>query len=201
MLPLIVGIAAATVGVHRVVTPPSGVAGVPRRALLSRTAAAIGGAVFTGARAANADGCEDKARKEITGTASALKQLYDDREEFKLGLTAADASKPQLPPAVPFRTFQALEGKPGVEPDFMEIAIDYIEAHRNARDLVKLAKLTKQKVEVKGKDASGKDTTVVAEYGEAGGLASTAEYADRAIQEVLGASVALGAAVKAMSSQ
>lgn len=32
------------------------------------------------------------------------------------------------------------------DPEFMEIAIDYAEAMRNARDLVKLAKLTKTKV-------------------------------------------------------
>eukprot|EP00966_Prymnesium_polylepis_P137367 3174267-Prymnesium_polylepis.1 len=48
----------------------------------------------------------------------------------------------------------------------MEAAIDYAEASRNARDLFKLAKLTKQQVEVSIKDKGQPRTTEVKEYGE-----------------------------------
>ena len=81
--------------------------------------------------------------------------------------------------------------------EFMEAAIDYAEAFRNAKDLVKLAKLTKQKVQVSKKEPGKPRTTVEMEYGQAEGsnLGSTKDYASRAFQEAIGASVALNAAV------
>ena len=52
-----------------------------------------------------------------------------------MGQVDGDAAAPQLPKAIPFTTFQSLEKDAG--PEFMEIAIDYAEAMRNARDLGK----------------------------------------------------------------
>ena len=69
---------------------------------------------------------------------------------------------------------------------------------RQARDLVKLAKLTKSKVTVSSKEVGKPRTTVEAEYGEAAGLLSARSYGERATEEVLGASLALEAAMKAM---
>merc|ERR1712166_876000 len=98
-----------------------------------------------------------------------------------------DEKAPQLPKAIPFTTFQSLEKDAG--PGFMEIAIDYAEAMRNARDLTKLAKLTKQKVTVSSKEPGKPRMTMEIEYGAAEGsnLGSTKEYSSRAFQEAVGA--------------
>jgi hypothetical protein len=119
-------------------------------------------------------------------------------EAFVTGLVDNDASAPQLPRAVPFTTFQSLEKTAG--PEFMEIAIDYAEAMRNARDLYKLGKLTKQQVTISSKEPGKPRQEMQIEYGAAenSGLASTKEYATRAFQEAIGASVALNAAVDAL---
>ena len=91
-------------------------------------------------------------------------------------------ASPQLTPCVALGLAEALEKNAG--PEFMEIAIDYAEAMRNARDLVKLAKLTKQKVSVSKKEPGKPRVEVEVEYGaaEGSGLASTKEYAERAFQ-------------------
>merc|ERR1712166_978214 len=109
-----------------------------------------------------------------------------------------DEKAPQLPKAIPFTTFQSLEKDAG--PEFMEIAIDYAEAMRNARDLTKLAKLTKQKVTVSSEEPGKPRMTMEIEYGAAEGsnLGSTKEYSSRAFQEAVGASIALNAAVEAL---
>eukprot|EP00908_Phaeocystis_cordata_P007560 Transcript_18210.p1 GENE.Transcript_18210~~Transcript_18210.p1 ORF type:complete len:198 (-),score=55.81 Transcript_18210:243-836(-) len=85
-----------------------------------------------------------KALKEVTTTADALKSFVKNEDAFVKGMVAGDETAVQMPKAISFTTFQALEKAAG--PEFMEVAIDYAEASRNARDLVKLAKLTKQKV-------------------------------------------------------
>ena len=61
----------------------------------------------------------------------------------------------------------------------------YAEAARAARDLVKLAKLTQQTVEVSVKEKGKPRSTEVKSYQETGSLSSPQEYADRAIQEIL----------------
>ena len=83
------------------------------------------------------------------------------------------------------------------DPEFMEAAIDYAEAYRGAKDLVKLAKLTKEPVSISTKEKGKPRTTETVAYGEApgSGLAAAREYAERAVNEVLGASLALDAAV------
>ena len=127
---------------------------------------------------------------------AALKQLLKDKDRFIKGLEAADADAPQLPAAIPFKTFQQLD-KFG--PDFIEAAIDYAEAARNARDLVKLAKLSKSTVEVTTKVAGQPRETILQEYGsvEGSGLDAPGVYAERALKEVLGAQLCLEAAAAA----
>jgi hypothetical protein len=67
---------------------------------------------------------------------------------------------------------------------------------------VKLAKLTKQKVVVSTKEPGKPRVDMEVEYGEAPGsnLGSAKEYAERAVAELLGAKLALEAAVKFMRS-
>ena len=79
----------------------------------------------------------------------------------------------------------------------MEAAIDYAEAYRGAKDLVKLAKLTNAPVTISTKEKGKPRVNVEMKYSEAPGanLAPTKEYADRAINEILGASLALDAAI------
>ena len=105
---------------------------------------------------------------------------------------------PNLNPDLDPNPHQSLEKDAG--PEFMEIAIDYAEAMRNARDLTKLAKLTKQKVTVSSKEPGKPRMTMEIEYGAAEGsnLGSTKEYSSRAFQEAVGASIALNAAVEAL---
>ena len=79
----------------------------------------------------------------------------------------------------------------------MEAAIDYAEAFRGVKDLVKLAKLTKSEVKVSFKEKGKPVVDKVMEYGQApnSGLSPADEYAKRAVNELLGASLALDAAV------
>merc|ERR1711957_364238 len=69
--------------------------------------------------------------KEVLSTQEALTAFVKSEAAFVEGTVDGDASAPQLPRAIPFTTFQALEKDAG--PEFMEIAIDYAEAMRNAR--------------------------------------------------------------------
>ena len=135
----------------------------------------------------------------VKDTLTQLKAIVSAKDAFIAGLVSQDPSAPQLPAAIPFTVFQKLEGT--AEPEFMEAAIDYAEANRAAKDLVKLVKLTKQKVQVSTKEPGKPRQTTEVEYGSAPGsnLASAQEYAERAIQEVIGASVALEAAAKALN--
>lgn len=73
-------------------------------------------------------------------------------------------------------------------------------AYRGVKDLVKLAKLTKEPVVVATKEAGKPRTETQMSYGEApgSGLASAEEYAKRAADELLGATLALDAAIKYM---
>jgi len=141
---------------------------------------------------------ESKEAKQVRDTLADLKIVIDKKDAFMAGLITGDETAPQLPPAIPFKVFQKLESTSG--PDFMEPAIDYAEAFRGAKDLVKLAKLTKQKVQVSKKEPGKPTTYEEMEYGQAPGsnLGSAQEYAERASQEVLGAYLALEAATKAM---
>ena len=138
------------------------------------------------------------AAKDVMSTAEELKNFVKNGTAFVEGQVDGDASAPQLPRAIPFTTFQSLEKDAG--PEFMEIAIDYAEAMRNARDLTKLAKLTKQKVTVSSKEPGKPRMTMEIEYGAAEGsnLGSTKEYSTRAFQEAVGANIALNAAVDAL---
>jgi len=139
-----------------------------------------------------------KEKAQVRETATKLKDIIAQKEAFKKGLLSGDGSGPPLPSPIPFTIFQKLETTS--DPDFMEAAIDYAEANRNAKDLVKLAKLTKQKVTVSIKEPGKPRVDQEMDYGAAPGtsLASTEEYADRALQEILGASLALDAAANAM---
>merc|ERR1719231_1673534 len=129
-----------------------------------------------------------------------MKALLEDKEGFVAAYDQGREDAPSLPAQVPFATFQKLEKD--AEPDFMEAAIDYAEAFRGAKDLVRLAKLTKQKVQVSTKEPGKPRQTEEVEYGQAPGsnLSPTSEYAKRAADEVLGAKLALEAAAKAMSN-
>jgi len=136
------------------------------------------------------------AAKEVLSIQELLNAFIKSGEEaFVTGQVDNDASAPQLPRAISFTTFQSLEKEAG--PEFMTIAIDYAEAMRGARDLNKLAKLTKQKVTVSSKEPGKPRQSMEIEYGAAenSGLGTTKEYATRAFQEAIGASIALNAAV------
>ena len=170
---------------------------IDRRSVCSSAAAACAAVLLPTAAQAK----ESKDAELVRSTAVELKALANEKKDaFIAGIVAGDTTAPQLPAAIPFTTFQKLESTS--DPDFMEAAIDYAEANRNAKDLVKLAKLTKQKVKVSKKTEGKPREFEEIEYGEAPGsnLASTKEYAERAAAELLGASLALQAAVKAMGS-
>jgi len=144
--------------------------------------------------ASAADKVDQAAVKEVRETSAKLKAVLEKKEAFVQGLVEANPDAPTLPPAVAFRQFQSLEKVAG--PDFMEAAIDYAEAFRNAKDLVKLAKLTTQTVEITTKEKGKPRETATTTYGETGTLGGTTkEYAERALQELLGASLALDAAI------
>jgi hypothetical protein len=74
-------------------------------------------------------------------------------------------------------------------------------AYRGVKDLVKLAKLTKEPVVLTTKEAGKPKQDQIVSYGEApgSGLSSAEEYATRAADELLGASIALDAAIKYMA--
>ncbi|KAL1520896.1 hypothetical protein AB1Y20_022457 [Prymnesium parvum] len=144
-------------------------------------------------RAQAAETVDAAAAKELRDVSQSLKNVLEQKDAFVKGLLESDPNAPKLPPSVSFTTFQKLEKAAG--PEFMEAAIDYAEASRNARDLVKLVKLTKQPVEVSLKEKGKPRTTEIKEYGEMGTLAPAASYAERAVQEILGASLALEAAI------
>lgn len=141
---------------------------------------------------------EPKEAATLRATSKALKELLDGKEAFVAAYAAGDGELPALPAPIPFTTFQKLEKTS--DPEFMEAAIDYAEAFRGAKDLVKLAKLTKQKVVVSSKEPGKPRVDTEMSYGDApgSGLASGKEYAERALQEVLGASLALDAAISYM---
>lgn len=75
---------------------------------------------------------------------------------------------------------------------------DYAEANRAAKDLVKLTKLAQQTVEVSIKEPGKPRQTEIKSYAETGQVAPAKDYAERAVQEVIGASLALDAAVKCL---
>lgn len=171
-------------------------AGTASRRALCGTAAA---AAFAGAFVPAASWAAPKTPKEaqtLRDAAAAMQALVDDKDGFIAAYSAGREDAPSLPAQVPFATFQKLEKD--AEPEFMEAAIDYAEAFRGAKDLVKLAKLTKQKVVVSTKDQNGEVRKEEMSYGDApgSGLAPAKEYAERAINEVIGAKVALDAALK-----
>jgi len=130
-------------------------------------------------------------------TAAALKDVLEKKDAFVAGLANGD-EKVKLPPAIPFTSFQKLEKTS--DPEFMEAAIDYAEAFRGAKDLVKLAKLTKEPVTISSKEKGKPRQETTMTYGEAPGsnLGSAKEYAERALQELVGASLALDAALSYM---
>ena len=136
---------------------------------------------------------DKEAAKTVTDTQAALKKLLGEKDAFVAALAAGEDVS--VPAPIPFTIFQKLEKTS--EPEFMEAAIDYAEAYRGVKDLVKLAKLTKQPVVVstKEKGQPRKEETIA--YGDApgSGLASAEEYAKRAVNEALGASLALDAAI------
>lgn len=195
---IILALVVASAGALRVV-PNRVPATTSRRAAVGQAVAAAAALAAGSPLPAFAAAAPDaKASATVRETAAKLKALVKDKEAFVNGIIDGDASAPQLPAAVPFATFQKLEGTSDVE--FMEAAIDYAEAFRNAKDLVKLAKLTTQQVEISVKEKGKPRETKVMSYADAPGssLDSTANYAERAANEVLGASLAIDAAVKAM---
>jgi DNA-binding phage protein len=84
---------------------------------------------------------------------------------------------------------------------FPAVLISCIAAYRGVKDLVKLAKLTKEPVTVSIKEAGKPRQDTVVNYGDApgSGLSSAEEYATRAADELLGATLALDAAIKYMA--
>ena len=167
-----------------------------RRDAVGAAAVAAAAALVTGSVPAAVAAGESKEAKEVRATADAMRKFVDSKDAFVQGLVDNDPAAPQMPKSVPFTTFQQLEKSAG--PEFMETAIDYSESMRNARELVKLAKLTKQKVKVSTKEAGKPRIDAEMDYGEApgSGLGPTKEYAERAYQDVLGASVVLDAAIE-----
>jgi hypothetical protein len=167
-----------------------------RRTALALAAAAAATAAI--APSSQAYAAQDPV-KTLTETAELLHAFLDKKAAF-VDAAASGATLPPLPPQVPFTTFQALEKK--AEPEFMDIAIDYAEAARAARDLYKLAKLTTQPVEVSYKEPGKPRTTEIKTLGETNAsLSSAKEYAERTAQEVLGASLALDAAIKVLKKE
>lgn len=167
-----------------------------RREAVGAAAIAAAAALATSHVPAAVAGGESKEAKEVRAAAEAMRTFINSKDAFVQGLVSNDPTAPQLPKSVPFAVFQQLEKSAG--PEFMETAIDYSEAMRNARELVKLARLTKQKVKVSTKEPGKPRVDVEMDYGDAegSGLAPTKEYADRAYQEVIGASVVLDAALE-----
>lgn len=165
---------------------------------VSRRAALIGATTaLQGASVACAADSLVVKKAAIRDTAAELRSFLSNKDAVVQALVDGDMSV-KLPKAVPFTTFQAVENAAG--PEFMEIAIDYAEAARNARDLLRLAKLTQETVKVSSKSESKPREYQMQKMADAGNMAPTKEYAERMVQEVLGASVALDAAIKTMES-
>lgn len=84
---------------------------------------------------------------------------------------------------------------------FLAVLLSCYAAYRGVKDLVKLAKLTKEPVTVTTKEAGKPRQETVVNYGDApgSGLSSAEEYATRAADELLGATLALDAAIKYMA--
>jgi len=165
---------------------------------VSRRGALVGAAaaVLQGTNAAIAIDAV-AAKKDLLSTSADLRAFLKQKEVVLEALDKGDQTV-KLPASIPFKTFQALEKDAG--PEFMEIAIDYAEAARNARDLLKLAQLTTETVTVSVKEAGQPRKSEVKTMRDASNLAPTSEYAGRMMAEVLGASVALDAAIQAMVS-
>jgi hypothetical protein len=192
---LVLALIAPVSGLKIASSHTSAVAGVGRRSALAGAAAA---ALLQLPLPALADTKEEKARAQIRETSAALHKLLDRKKEFVAAFAAGKGGSFPVPSAIPFTVFQTLEKT--AEPGFMEVAIDYAEAARGARDLTKLASLTKQPVEVSYKETGKPRRTEVQEYGsaEGSGLGSAEEYAERAAAELLAASLCLDEAIKIM---
>jgi hypothetical protein len=177
------------------ITHPAAVAGVGRRSALAGAAAA---ALLQLPLPAFAETKEEKAQAQIRQASVVLHKLLDQKKEFVAAYVEGKGDRFPIPSTIPFTVFQTLEKN--AEPEFMEIAIDYSEASRGAIDLIKLAKLTKQPVEVSIKEAGKPRRTAVTEYGsaEGSGLSTALEYAERAAEELLAASICLDEAIKVM---
>lgn len=169
------------------------VGGLNRRSMCRNFAAVTTGTALAMLPTCAAFAAADKEAKLVRDTSSQLKALLDGKANFIDTLAAGGEVK--LPAAIPFTTFQTLEKTS--DPEFMEAAIDYAEAYRGAKDLVKLAKLTKQEVVVSYKEQGKPVEKKTMAYGDApdSGLATTREYAERSVNELLGASLALDAAI------
>ena len=115
-----------------------------RRSALQR--AAVGALSLTTAQrasAANADA------EKVRQASRELNELIKDEDALRYKvLFPAERDVRALPTAVSFVTFQQLEKSCG--DDMMGSAIEYVEAYRDARDLVKLAVLSR-------KDGGGPD--------------------------------------------
>lgn len=172
-------------------------AALTRRAACQTAAAALAGGLASSA--AQAATVPAKEAQQLRDTSAALKALLENKENLISALSTTP-SEVKLPAPIPFTVFQKLEKT--ADPEFMEAAIDYAEAYRGVKDLVKLAKLTKDPVTVTKKEKGQPRQEQVMSYGDApgSGLSSTEEYAKRAGDEILGASVALEAAIKYMGA-
>ena len=169
------------------------VGGIGRRSICRNLAAVTTGTALAMLPTCAALAAADKEAMLLRDTSAQLKALLDAKAKFIDTLAAGEAVT--LPAAIPFTTFQTLEKTS--DPEFMEAAIDYAEAYRGAKDLVKLAKLTKQEVVVSYKEQGKPVEKKTMAYGDApdSGLATTREYAERSVNELLGASLALDAAI------
>lgn len=109
-----------------------------RRSALQR--AAVGALSLTTAQrasAANADA------EKVRQASRELNELIKDEDALRYKvLFPAERDVRALPTAVSFVTFQQLEKSCG--DDMMGSAIEYVEAYRDARDLVKLAVLSRK---------------------------------------------------------
>jgi DNA-binding phage protein len=166
---------------------------IGRRAACQRVAAASAATLLPHAVVAAETATKEKAL--LKDTSSALKTLLVSKQAFIDNLATNGGESVTLPAQVPFTTFQKLEKNS--DPEFMEAAIDYAEAFRGAKDLVKLAKLTQQPVLVTTKEKGKPRIESTVAYGDApgSGLSSAREYAERAVNELVGASLALDAAI------
>jgi hypothetical protein len=93
---------------------------ISRRSAFQLTSAAAVAAAFPPTAFA-AEKVDAKAVALLRETATALIAITDAKEVFVKGLVDGDSAAPQLPPAIPFATFQKLEKVAG--PEFMEAAI------------------------------------------------------------------------------